>query len=117
MNKKQFSLAVLSIALVALVIAFTFSFSTTNNPAPQKWEYLVVSPGKVYWCGGDSVFSNACPPGTAKADVSEATGFKSGEAVELEQLLDKVGQQGWELVDIVGQIGGDQEFVFKRPIT
>lgn len=115
MNKKRFIIAVLSIVFVALAVAFTFSFSAANNPASQKWEYLVVSPGKVYWCG-EYFILNDCPPDTAKADVSEATGFKGGEAVELEQLLDRVGQQGWELVDIVGQIGGDQEFVFKRPI-
>jgi hypothetical protein len=113
MNKKQFIIAVLSIVLVALAVAFTFSFSAANNPASQKWEYLIVSPGKVYWCG-ESVNLD-CPPGAAKADVSEATGFKA-EAVEQEQLLDRVGQQGWELVAIVGILGGDQEFVFKRPI-
>ena len=114
MNKKRFILAVLSIVLVALAVAFTFSFSAANNPASQNWEYLVVTPGKVIWCG-EYIFFNDCPPSTAKPDVSEATGFK-GEAVELEQLLDRVGQQGWELVSIVGVIGGDQEFVFKRPV-
>lgn len=114
MNKKRFVLAVLSIVLVALAVAFTFSFSAANNPAAQKWEYLVVSPGKVYWCG-EAYLLRHCSSGTAKANVSAVTGFEGGEAVELEKLLDKVGQQGWELVTIVGLIGGDQEFVFKRP--
>ena len=60
MNKKQFSLAVLSIAVVALVIAFTFSFSAANNPASQKWEYLVVTPGKVICCGGELSIRRLC---------------------------------------------------------
>ena len=75
-----------------------------SDYSQQRWEYLAVTPGKVYWSSTAS-----------KAKVSETTVF-DGEAVDLEQLLDRLGQQGWELVSIVGQIGGDQEFVFKRPI-
>lgn len=101
MSKKRFGLAALGI--VALAFAFVVSFSAANSPASQKWEYLAVTPGKVYW---SSVAS--------KAEMSKDTAFR--EATELEQLLDKLGQQRWELVSIVGQIGGDQEFVFKRPI-
>jgi hypothetical protein len=98
MNKKQFALVALSI--VALAVAFVVSFSAANSPTSQKWEYLAVTPGKVYW--------------SSVASKAKDTGCQ--EAIELEQLLDKLGQQGWELVSIVGLIGGDQEFVFKRPI-
>ncbi|MNX57950.1 hypothetical protein D3C86_887760 [compost metagenome] len=88
--------------------------SSSNSPsitgdrpaAADEWEYLVVSSGKVY-------FSS---PSKQVVDASGsifAAPF-SQEAVSTQSALDKLGKEGWELVTIVGQIGGDQEFILKR---
>jgi hypothetical protein len=39
----------------------------------------------------------------------------ASEAISTQEQMDILGRFGWELVSIVGTIGGDQEFVFKRP--
>lgn len=67
----------------------------------QEWEYLVVTNGRVYFYG-----ATGKQPAT-KPFTDEATGTQSA--------LDKLGAEGWELVAVVGQIGGDQEFILKRP--
>ena len=74
----------------------------------QRWEYMVAS-FKPSFCQGTS-FSFDCP-----LQKAAQTGF-DGEAVDLEASLDTVGRMGWELVTVVGMIGGDQEFIFKRPL-
>lgn len=81
----------------------------------QQWEYLVVSSGKVLFYS---------PPENPR-DLNVNLGFKSlaynlpnlSEAVTLQKLLDTLGQEDWELVSVVGIIGGDQEFLFKRPYS
>ena len=68
----------------------------------QEWEYLVVTGGGVYFnlVGEDR--------------KQEEIGF-SREANATQDALDILGAQGWELVGIIGAIGGDQEFILKRP--
>ena len=71
----------------------------------QRWEYLVIAHGKVYF--------------TTDLVKAEAFTYKDAslhESVETENVLDEAGAMGWELVDVVGVIGGDQEFIFKRPV-
>ena len=119
MQVKRLILALVLVgALGVLVLVGVSALSgakvLASSYSQQRWEYLIVTPGKVHWCG-ESPFFNNCAPGTAKADVSAATGFQ-GESVKLEQQLSKLGEQGWELVTVVGMIGGDQEFIFKRPV-
>ncbi|MFC2099430.1 hypothetical protein ACFLSF_01175 [Candidatus Bipolaricaulota bacterium] len=81
-------------ALTLLALLLTASFSL---PGPgQEWEYLVVSPGKVRF-----------------ADSPE---YACRAAQSTMAVLDDIGADGWELVTVVGQIGGDQEFIFKRPV-
>lgn len=67
----------------------------------QEWEYLVVSKGKVYFYDP----TNKQP---------ESKPFSS-EATTTQSALDALGAEGWELVAVVGVIGGDQEFILKRP--
>ena len=69
--------------------------------AKQEWEYLVVSNGKVYFGG-------------IASDKQSPTAFFQ-EATSTQSALDILGKQGWELVMVVGAIGGDQEFILKRP--
>ncbi len=81
----------------------------------KQWEYLIVSPGKVY-------FSNPLTDEAAKTsgkskllNFSNAGLFTGSEGISTQTAIDVLGKFGWELVAVVGAIGGDQEMVFKRP--
>lgn len=111
------------LVLVSIVTLFgwaasvlpSFGAVTTSPPVPQasrlpQWEYVVVSGGKTY-------FSSALEGslvGDSKAVVASGSTFRD-EALELQHKMDGLGQLGWELVAVIGAIGGDQEFLFKRP--
>lgn len=102
---KIIALTVLVLVVGSAIILVT-GFGNSETPgSSQKWEYLIVSVG----VGLRSDFSSAWQDKGGKVGLTEA--------VDTEKDLDKLGQKGWELVDVVGIIGGDsQEFVFKRPI-
>jgi hypothetical protein len=98
-----------------LVIYGQTQASRASTTKQQQWEYLVVSFGKVY-------FSDPLTDSDAKASgVSKLVSFsKEGIVIANEGLLtqrymDTLGKFGWELVSVVGAIGGDQEMLFKRP--
>lgn len=75
--------------------------STGPMPAAaDEWEYLVVSNGRVYF-------------GLPSKQASGSIAFRD-EAVGTQTSLDQLGREGWELVTVVGLIGGDQEFILKR---
>lgn len=100
---------VIAITILALVIGSTFALvsgfgNSETASSSQEWEYLVVAVG----VGMRADFSSAWQDKGGKVDFQEA--------VDTEKDLDKLGREGWELIDVVGVIGGDeQEFVFKRP--
>jgi hypothetical protein len=72
-------------------------------PAEQQWEYIVVSYGK-------TIFASP-----QKTLAYRTVGLQAGdEAINLEKSLDILGRFGWEVVSIVGSIGGDQQIVLKR---
>jgi len=78
-----------------------------------QWEYLVVSFGKAYFT--DPLSSEAKEAGLSKVRAfTEAGMLMADEATDIQSRLDKLGQFGWELVGVVGAIGGDQEFILKR---
>jgi hypothetical protein len=70
----------------------------------DQWEYLVISYGK-------NTFSSA-----EKTLAYRPVGLvaKAMEATEIQQNLDVLGRFGWEVVTIVGTIGGDQQILLKR---
>lgn len=80
---------------------------TSGSPSTagieQQWEYIVVSYGKTLF-------------GTPQKTLAYRTlGLAEGqEAPDLESSLDILGRFGWEVVTIVGSIGGDQQIVLKR---
>lgn len=87
-----------------------------NKPiiSDGKWEYLVISFGK-------TLYSNPISePELKEVGLSKLLPYAQGglvsanEAVSIQYQMDKLGNFGWELVDIVGAIGGDQQLVFKR---
>lgn len=69
----------------------------------QAWEYVVVSYGKTLF---------GAPQKTL---AYRALGLPDGkEGSELQRSLDILGRFGWEVVSVVGAIGGDQQLILKR---
>jgi len=79
------------------------SHSSTIISADTQWEYLVI-------CFGNTYFDEA----------EKTKGYYSlikddgKEGISLQKSLDGLGKLGWELVDVVGIISGDQELILKR---
>ncbi|HWR35387.1 MAG TPA: hypothetical protein VN622_05900 [Clostridia bacterium] len=80
----------------------------------KRWEYLVVSFDK-------TVFTDPTDSPEIKAgglsklvQYSRAGVTSASEALSTENQMDLLGKFGWELVDILGAIGGDQQMVFRR---
>lgn len=106
---------------IALALAFSLTlgispaFAQQRTPAPivqptvasaidAQWEYLVVTYGK-------TLFGNPEKTLAYRAIGLSAT---AQEANEVQRSLDVLGRFGWEIITIVGSIGGDQQIVFKR---
>jgi hypothetical protein len=94
------SLLIVACGLVAVV-------KTTGQDEPAKvdrteWEYLVVaSPSNV----------NLTPTGNPR--MRKEPGPFGREAFVLEQHLDKLGRNGWELISVAGT-PADPHYYFKR---
>lgn len=88
--------------------------SPVSHAQTARWEYLVVSFGKTYF--SDALNAEDKQSGLSKLrTLSEAGILIAQEATLTQADMDKLGRYGWELVGIVGAIGGDQKMVFKRP--
>lgn len=97
-------------AILLLLTPFFLSSVKTEQPSSQqssaseKWEYLVVAnPSR----------TNFQPTGNAKMRKEEMGSF-GHEAFVLEQHLDRLGANGWELIQVSGN-PNDPVFYFKRP--
>jgi hypothetical protein len=75
--------------------------SFDHDDAMNQWEYLVVQGGTVNLEASGSSSMRKAPPAFSR------------EAFPLEQNLDKLGKQGWELVQVTGN-PADPAFFFKR---
>jgi len=114
---KFLMLVVLSLASLVCSVGVTSAWAAPVaatdaqvSPKSPQWEYLVVSGGKTYF--SSTLMQSA--EGESKAILAAGSTFTS-EAVAVEAQMDSLGRRGWELVAVVGSIGGDQELVFKRP--
>ncbi|MCH3907773.1 MAG: hypothetical protein LKE39_00910 [Sphaerochaeta sp.] len=87
------------VLLIACSLATVFASS-------EKWEYMVVSFGKSYFSDYNV---------RALAYLDEGIRSDVQEAKSIEKSLDVLGQHGWEVIDITGTIGGDQQITLKRP--
>ncbi|MEO8434579.1 MAG: hypothetical protein ABI596_06765 [Pyrinomonadaceae bacterium] len=76
----------------------------TNRLAPQRWEYLAVA---------GPTTTNFTATGNPNMKKLEESTF-AREGFVLEQHLDKLGAQGWELVSVAGR-DQDPVYYFKRP--
>lgn len=93
----------ITIVIVFLVIN-SLIFGQTKGNSTKQYEYLVYSFGKTYF---DSITSNS---------RYYSLLLKGSESSTLTENLNKLGKLGWELIDVLGTIGGDQQVVFQRPI-
>ena len=76
--------------------------------ASDQFEYMVVSLGT-------ACFDPISGKITAyKNDNYDELWFLDGET-SFEKALDILGREGWEVVTVVGDAGGTQEFILKRP--
>jgi hypothetical protein len=96
------------VLLAFLLLASVFAVGDTTKSQEEvrpsvRWEYLVVS-------GASS--TNLTPSGNSRMR-KEATGAFGREAFVLEQHLDKLGAQGWELVSVT-ESRSDPVYYLKR---
>jgi hypothetical protein len=88
---------------------FVGSTAVAEGTGTQRWEYLVVDIAKTTITLASGLAAVFAP---SKAGN---WGFDA-EQQYVEIKLDVAGAQGWELVTVIGVIGGDKEYVFKRPL-
>jgi len=104
------AVTVIVVALMLLVSPFFLRpVKTSESPAAQedgreKWEYLVVAAPSS---------TNFSATGNTRMRKLEMGGFGI-EAFVLEQHMDKIGADGWELVTVTNTARGEPVFYFKR---
>ena len=107
--KQPVKVLVRVVACLGLTLA-----ATAQAQEIVEWEYLVVSYGTTYFT--DPVLNLEGEAGASKILLLSELGITlPREATELQRDIDVLGRFGWELVAVVGTIGGDQQIVFKRP--
>jgi hypothetical protein len=98
--------ALLSLAVVLIAVVKTTGqegAKVSENPTIEQWEYLAVA--------GPST-TNLTPTGNPRMRKEPTVPF-GREAFVLEQHLDKLGANGWELVSVAGP-ATDPAYYFKR---
>lgn len=103
------------IALMLLVITLLLAFGNGAGASglgrsvnQVQWEYLVISPGSISF----SLVGTEPPEKFDEvAGLVRLLRYSGGATT----YLDVLGLVGWELVAVVGSIGGDQQYVLKRP--
>jgi hypothetical protein len=94
---------VLVLAVSAVAVVKTTGQYGTNVSANEQWEYLALA--------GPST-TNLTPTGNPRMRKEPTVPF-AREAFVLEQHLDKLGANGWELVAVAGP-PTDPAYYFKR---
>lgn len=123
--RSTFTLATLAtIVYIAILPSMTLAQASTKqaNAKPvaggtvtHQWEYLVVSFGKALFSDPIADPEIKTQGGSKLLAFSKAGIVTAQEAISNQRQMDALGRFGWELVGTVGEIGGDQELLFKRP--
>ena len=98
---------ILFILLITLLTVPLFASNNEVSDKYQQYEYMVVSFGKGFYIFPTSKLENYFEDGLSEDALS---------AFNLEMNLDILGKDGWELITVTGVIGGDQQFILKRPL-
>ncbi len=100
------SVLLASVLFIACAFAAVVRTNGQDEPAPKtaspQWEYLVVASP-----------SNSNLTATGNPRMRKEPGPWGREAFVLEQHMDKLGANGWELVSVAGT-PGDPHYYFKR---
>ena len=93
--------------LLLSVTGYTFCQQTIEkNYEESKWEYLVFTLGKTYFGSPQKAI--------LYSELIKSISSTYQEGNNLEKCLDLLGEYGWELVNIIGNISSDQQIVLKR---
>jgi hypothetical protein len=108
MKKLWLSLAVLALAAL---LAVYLQAQKKEAKTPTKWDYLVLAIYKpkfesIFLDSSKAILYHQARPGGGQAEM---------EAIGTEITLREQGEEGWELVAVIGQLNGDKELWFKRP--
>jgi len=90
-------------AIAVLLLVLGASIQKRDSSDDKQWEYLIVAGGNV------ALSSTTSTPGKRKQNEFRA------EASTVEQNLDRLGDQGWELVTVGGSVN-EPVFYLKRPV-
>lgn len=94
---------IFALAVLAVIKTKGQEETTSRSPAAEQWEYLAVA--------GPST-TNLTPTGNPRMRKEPNVPF-GREAFVLEQHLDKLGANGWELISVAGP-PTDPAYYFKR---
>ena len=125
MIRHSVSILAFSCVFVATAIAANPPASKTTPLTPptasqsqissaKQWEYLVISFGKTLFTDPTDNPETKAVGLSKLLSYSKAGVVSAQEALGTQSQMDTLGKFGWELIDIVGAIGGDQEMVFRR---
>lgn len=92
-----------SILIFCLLFSYSIIFAQAKNEKTKEYEYRVFSFGKTY-------FNSMDVDDPYYFILGSRTSFGDG----LTEKLNILGRLGWELTEVVGAIGGDQEIILKR---
>lgn len=106
MSRGKWAVVLAVLVVLAAVVAAYAAGKAKPAPAGAKWEYLVVTAKATFSVSSETL-------GLLNKQVGNTLLFVQQAGI-LQQSMDELGKQGWELVTVVGTIGGDQEFIFKR---
>jgi hypothetical protein len=95
-------LLVLAVAVFAVMNTKGQATNQTGSGATEQWEYLALA-GPV----------SGLTPANKEPIRKEPSGSFGREAISLEQHLDKLGANGWELIAVAGP-PTDPAYYFKR---
>ena len=102
-KKGLLTLIALSLVAIAVAVVKTSGQETDSRERQDRWEYLVVA-------GPSTTNFSATGSASMRKEVNSSFGR---EGFVLEQHMDKLGANGWELVTIFGP-PNDPAFYFKR---
>ena len=108
------ALALTRLVAISMLLFTLLAASHAVAEEVAEWEYLVVSYGTTYFT---NPLLDLEPHNAARSKVmlfSDLGLTLPSEAFSLQSNMDVLGRFGWELVGLVGSIGGDQQLVFKR---
>jgi len=84
------------------------------SKAHPQWEYLVISFGKTYFTAPNETPETKTSGYSKLISYSKVGIVSAQEALGTQSQMDTLGKFGWELVGVVGAIGGDQQMLFRR---